>query len=184
MASETTIESTDQQTTKTVRVPGWANRAAHLIAYCTIPSALWRIGIILGVPMIYDHDWITRSRLDTLSGALYLLGLCLLSEILALLAFGLVRPWGEITPRWLGPAGGRRIPRLLPILIAGAAAVALCIVWTVGVPVAAITQTPFDPQATWGTASAVQLATYAPMMLWGPLLGALVIHYASRTSQR
>lgn len=158
-------------------VPRWARRAAHLIALCTIPSALWRIGIILGVPIGYDQAWINRSELDTTGGTAYLLFLCVLSEALALLAFGLVSPWGETCPRWTGPLAGKPIPCLLAVVPAALGSLALCAIWTIGVPYAAVTGTPFDPAMTTGPAVAVQLVAYAPMVVWGPLLAALTRHY-------
>ncbi|WP_433167978.1 hypothetical protein [Kribbella sp. CA-247076] len=154
-------------------VPAWAPVAAHVIALCTIPSALWRIGIIVGFPVGYDEGWIRRSELDTPHGAGYLLFLCVLSEALALLSFGLVHRWGEIVPAWLPGLGGRRIPRAATVVPAGLGALALIAVWTVGVPASALTGSTFDPEMTTGTPFTVQLVAYAPMTLWGPLLAAL-----------
>ncbi|MFB6725931.1 hypothetical protein ACFCV3_37520 [Kribbella sp. NPDC056345] len=151
-------------------VPAWAPLAAHIIALCTLPSALWRIGIIVGFPVGYDTGWIRRSELDTLHGGLYLTFLCVLSEVLALLAFGLIQRWGET------------VPRLVAVVPAAAGALGLIAVWTVGVPVAAITGTTFDSEMAAGTATTVQLLAYAPMAVWGPLLAALTWQYWHRRS--
>jgi hypothetical protein len=160
--------------------PTWARRAAHVIALCTLPATLWRLGIIVGVPVGYDPGWIERSELNTLDGAIYLLALCVVSEVLALGSFGLVQRWGELMPPWTLWLSGRRIPRVVPTVIAGVASAMLTIVWTGGVLFAAFTSSTFDERMTAGTATTVQLLAYAPMMLWGPLLGGLAVHYWRR----
>lgn len=176
----TSSRTTTSWTAKASGSPRWAILAAHTIAWCTIPSALWRIGIIVGIPHVYDQGWISRSHLDTPFGAVRMIMLCLISEGLALLAFGMVQRWGEVAPPWLGPLAGRRIPKRLPVILAGAGCIGLCLVWTIGVPMAWIAKTPFDPGMNWGTASMIQLATYLPMIIWGPLLAALTVQYARR----
>lgn len=162
-------------------VPSWAPVAAHIIALCTLPSALWRIGIIVGFPAGYDTGWIRRSELDTLHGALYLLFLCALSEALALLSFGLIQRWGETIPHWVpGRLAGRPLPRAVAAVPAALGSLSLIAVWTVGVPVAALTGSTFDADMATGTATTVQLIAYTPMVVWGPLLAALTWHYWRR----
>ncbi|MEV0290151.1 hypothetical protein AB0H36_38990 [Kribbella sp. NPDC050820] len=127
-------------------VPSWAPAAAHVIALCTIPSAVWRIGIIVRFPAGYDEGWIERSELNTLHGALYLLFLCVLSEALALLAFGLIQRWGDTYPDWLPTRfAGRPLPRLIAVIPAAASSLALTAIWTIGVPAAALTNAPSTP---------------------------------------
>lgn len=164
-------------------VPPWARICAHLIALCTVPAALWRIGIVAGIPYGYDQAWIHRSRLDTTFGDLRMIALCVVSEALALLAFGLVQRWGEIMPPWT-PMHGRRIPAWAPTVLAGMGAIGLIMVWTFGVAYAAATGTTFDADTAPGVPTTVQLVAYAPMAIWGPLLLALTIHYARRRATR
>lgn len=161
-------------------VPRWARTAAHVIAVCTIPASLWRLGIVLGVPVGYDLAWIRRSGLDTAFGGFRMVALCVLSELLALLAFGLVQRWGEVGPPWAFGLRGRAIPSWVPSSVAAVGALALIAVWTVGVPYAALSGTTFDAGTEPGPATAVQLAAYAPMVLWGPLLLALAVHHRER----
>ncbi|MGO1971849.1 MAG: hypothetical protein ACTH2Q_02720 [Propionibacteriaceae bacterium] len=179
---KTTRAKTARWTDTMPRSPRWAVRAAHLIAWCTVPSALWRIGIIIGIDGIYDQGWIEHSRLDTPFGGFRMILLCVITEALALLSFGLVQRWGEVAPPWLGPFAGRKIPRRVAIVVAGTGAIGLCFVWTIGVPMAWIAQTPFEPGMQWGTPSVIQLAGYAPMIIWGPLLAMLTVGYARRTA--
>lgn len=49
-------------------------------------------------------------------GTGYVLGLSVLSEAITLLALGLVRPWGEVLPRWVPLLGGRPLPRLAVVV--------------------------------------------------------------------
>ncbi|MQA81703.1 MAG: hypothetical protein GEV10_25035 [Streptosporangiales bacterium] len=165
-------------------MPGWARVAAHLIAVCTLPSAVWRLGIIVQFPFGYDAAWIHRSRLDTVFGDVRMILLCIVSELLALLAFGLVQRWGEVVPPWLPPLRGRRIPTWIPTVLAAVGGVGLTAIWTGGVAYAALTGTTFDVGTEPGLPTTVQLVSYAPMVIWGPLLLALTIHYCRRRVSR
>ena len=74
-------------------VPRWATTAAHLVALCALPSGRWRIPLALGFSMgmlegggaeAHVHRW----------ESLYVIGLSVVLESLALLTLGLVAPWG------------------------------------------------------------------------------------------
>lgn len=74
-------------------VPRWAVRVAHAIPLCVLPSGLWRVALVLGLAGYNtDYHWAVWERP-------YVIGLSVVSEGLALLALGLVRPWGEVVPR-------------------------------------------------------------------------------------
>ncbi|WP_129663846.1 hypothetical protein [Phytoactinopolyspora endophytica] len=166
--------------------PRWAIRAAHVISLVTLPAALWRLGIIVGIPWGYDRAWIERSQLDTLDGAAYLLGLSVVSEIAALCSYALVQRWGEVMPPWAWPLRGWAIPAWLPAVCGVLGGVAMTAMWTVGTAVLAMSGTAFDSQMEPGAATTVQLLAYAPMVVWGPLLLALSFQYSrrrARTSQ-
>lgn len=88
-------------------VPRWAVLAAHAVPLVTLPSGLWRIAVVAGVPLLPQavQDW---------GEGLYIVMLSVVAECLALLTLGLVRPWGEVVPRWIPLIGGRgcgRAPR-------------------------------------------------------------------------
>lgn len=163
--------------------PRWARRAARIISIVTLPAALWRIGIIVGIEWGYDHAWIERSQLDTLDGGAYLLGLSVVSELVALSAYALVQRWGEVMPPWAWPWHGRAVPPWLPVVCGVVGGVVLTAMWTVGIVAVAITGTPFDPQMQPGVATTVQLVAYAPMVVWGPLLLTLSLQYARRRAR-
>lgn len=156
--------------------PAWAVRAAHLIPLVTLPSGLWRIALVAGVPLgafapggepIRLHGW----------ESVYVVSLSVVAEAFALLALGLVRPWGEVFPRWLPWVGGRRVPPLFAEAAATAGGVAVTLIWG---------------YAAWGVlvngndlgfsplGFALLVACYAPLLLWGPLLLAVTAAYHHR----
>ncbi|MEU1025561.1 hypothetical protein ABZ366_26490, partial [Streptomyces sp. NPDC005904] len=89
-------------------VPPWARRAAVGAAWTNVPSALWRSAIAVGVPV-----GLAPAEYEQLGapgpGSLALVGLSLVSEVLAFLTLGLVRSWGEVWPRRLPGLAGRRV---------------------------------------------------------------------------
>ncbi|QLE70861.1 hypothetical protein FGW37_03925 [Streptomyces rectiverticillatus] len=159
-------------------VPRWAVLAAHAVPLVTLPSGLWRIALVAGLPVAApDGDM-------TVWGALYVLSLTAVSEALALLTLGLVRPWGEVVPRWIPLLGGRRVRPLAAVVPAllGATALAALAVWFVCAPYV-------NPeQAIWqGTAAqdALLAVCYVPLLAWPPLLTAVTIaYYRRRTGRR
>ncbi|MEU6484918.1 hypothetical protein [Streptomyces sp. NPDC046887] len=153
-------------------VPRWATTAARLAAGVTLPSGLWRVALVAGVPKVVP-------RIDAGAGErTYILGLSLATEGLALATLGLVRPWGEVVPRWVPGLGGRRIPVMVPVVVAGtgsAAVTALCgyavYQWAVRPPLG----TPLQ--------NTVVTVCYAPLLAWGPLLGAVTASYYRRRTR-
>ena len=155
-------------------VPRWAAVVAHLVPLTTLPSGLWRIAIALGFSLgMLDHGEPIEIRGWE---SVYLICLSLTIEGLALLAFGLVRPWGERAPRWFPVIGGRRVaPR--PVIVAAATGTVLVtfVALMFFVPGDSIS----DLEGT-GAGRAVAVACYLPLLLWGPLLGALTFAYFRR----
>lgn len=168
--------------TKTVPdVPRWANLAAHATLLATLPSGLWRIAMGLGIPVGF-----TAQGLDEFGipgwGTAYVFGLSLLAEALAFLTLGLVRPWGEVWPRWIPGLRGRRIPPLAAILPAAAGAITLTALGVQGLfgwaeAGSSMAAGSWEDSPVYGV---VMAACYAPLLLWGPLLAAVTVHYARR----
>lgn len=160
-------------------VPRWANVIAHVIPLLTLPSGLWRIGIALGLSMGTLDD---NGRPFHVEGwaAVYIFGISVVAEAVALTAFGLVRAWGEVVPRWIPLIGGRHVPPLAAVVPAVLGSLALILIWTYGfrdlffsfdgVPI------PFTNDA-WAT---LMIACYAPLNLCGPLLLLLTWAYYRR----
>ena len=154
----------------------WAVVAAHLVPLVVLPSSLWRLPVALGFGMGGFEDPRVPGWLS-----LYVLGLSLFSEGLALLTLGLVRPWGERVPSWMPLAGGRRVR---PFAAAGAAfagAAALMLLWGFAA-VQVVTGTDM-PLSHWGW-EALFLGCYAPLLLWGPLLAVVTVGYLRRRGLR
>jgi hypothetical protein len=161
-------------------VPRWATWAAHAVPLVVLPSGIWRLALGAGIPVGFSGSmaemfeapgWIT----------LYVTLLTVISEALALLTLGLVQPWGEVVPGWVPVLGGRRIPTM--------AAVVPAALGTLGVLWFSLTfvnewfnpdldypasENPDGFYAWWFGLS------YAPLVLWGPLLGAVTVHYYRR----
>ncbi|SCL57119.1 hypothetical protein [Micromonospora chersina] len=155
--------------------PAWAVRVAHLIPLIVLPSGLWRIALVAGLP-IGASAYGAPVR-PGVGESVYIVSLSLVSEGLALLSFGLVRPWGEVFAGWLPLVGGRPVPPRFAVTAATTGAVALTLIWG---------------YAAWGVVMdgndlaftppgfALLLACYAPLLLWGPLLLLLALAYHHR----
>jgi hypothetical protein len=174
-------------------VPRWARIAAFAIPLTVILSSAWRIAACV------FHAPITRGGLDPaelssgLPGvplALYVVLLSVVSELLAFTAVGLVSSWGEVFPRWIPGLRGRRVPVRLAVVPGALGAAALTLLWT-WAAVSMLLGLRIDGRPLSGSAAVsfgdwkglVAVAAYAPLLLWGPLLGALTISYWRRRRQ-
>ncbi|MER7547479.1 hypothetical protein [Actinomadura sp.] len=158
-------------------VPRWAYWVAHAIPLTVLPSGLWRIALGLGVPVGFAES----SELADFPhpiGTPYVFALSIVAESFALLALGLVRPWGEVFPHWFPRVGGRRVP--VPFAV-GAASLGAAAVTLIGVTGASgWNDAMADSESPHGFAGAVMTLAYAPFLAWGPLLAILTVHYWRR----
>lgn len=162
-------------------VPRWAERVAHAIPFLVLPSGLWRLAVALGFSMGMLND---AGETAVLRGwpALYVAVISVISEGVALTAFGLVRSWGEVVPAWLPVIGGRRVRPKAAIIPATIGSIALMLIWTVGFwSVWTGDQANQMASVPWAVVFA---ACYAPLNLWGPALLALTWAYRRRTALR
>ncbi|WP_017539630.1 hypothetical protein [Nocardiopsis halophila] len=109
-------------------------------------------------------------------GSVYVVGLSVVAEALALLTLGLIQPWGERLPRWVPFVGGRRI-RPGPAVAASLTGAALVALYNVGYVHTALKNPAGSPT---GADLWLMHACYAPMLLWPPLLVAVALHYRRR----
>jgi len=158
-------------------VPIWAYRLAHAIPFLTLPSGLWRLGLVFGSSMgVLDASG-NPARLDTVGGKVYVVCLSIFSELVALTALGLVQRWGEVAPRWIPFIGGRRVHPYAAIVPAVLGALSLIAIWTYGFRDAYTDHfIPFSSTA-W---KVLMLACYMPLNFWGPALLVLTWAYYRR----
>jgi hypothetical protein len=175
---ENTRVATDRSTTA-APVPRWVNVVAHVVPLTTLPSGLYRLALGLGVPVGFSGELAEVYRAPGWVITPYVIGLSLLSEGLALLTLGLVKPWGEVVPRRVPVLGGRVIPTALAAGTAALGAVAVTWVMLTSVLRWGIF-TSSDPDVPHGLARLVMNVSYAPLLAWGPLLAVVTVAYVVR----
>ncbi|MGW6919604.1 hypothetical protein ACWGB8_38240 [Kitasatospora sp. NPDC054939] len=162
-------------------VPRWAELAARAAVWSTVPSGLWRIVFGLGIPVGFSGETARIAAEHQPGwGTLYCVLLSVLTEALAFLTLGLVRPWGEVVPRWIPLIGNRRVRPLaaiVPAALGGAALTWLGLSSLLG----GWGEELSDPDAPQGLAGLVMTLCYLPLVAWGPLLLAVAADYARRT---
>ncbi|WP_031070098.1 hypothetical protein [Streptomyces sp. NRRL WC-3742] len=160
--------------------PRWAVWAAHAAALSTVPSGLWRIAMGFGLPVGYSEQVLRHTFRIPGVGSVAVIALSVVSEALALLTIGLVRPWGEVVPRWIPFIGGRRVRPLAAVVPAGLGALALTVLWGDGLDWWSTEHHP----AYEGVWLHIIGVAYMPLVLWGPLLGAVTVSYYRRHRPR
>lgn len=163
-------------------VPRWARTAALAVPLVVMPSGLWRILMV--------HEGAGEGAGDLpawLPVEVYVILLSVVSELLAFTAVGLIASWGEIWPRWMPVLRGRRVPPLAAAVPAALGALVLTALWTTAAitDVADVTlrgdaTSPDYPGEAGGWTAFLFYLCYAPLLLWGPLLGALTLAYCRR----
>lgn len=161
-------------------VPRWAHWAAILAALTPLPSSIWRIALGLGADAGFRGDLAELYNGPSWKLTPYVIVLSALSEAFAFLAIGLVRPWGEVAPRWIPFIGGKPVRPLAAIVPACLGAMLVTAITVAGLIGWNGAQNMGDPDAPHGAAATVMTACYAPLLLWGPLLSIVVIAYAMR----
>lgn len=175
-------------------VPRWARLAALAVPFIVLPSSVWRIAVCTFHLPIARDDLAAdpgSSGIPGLPLAVYVVVLSVVSELLAFAAVGLIARWGQVFPTWVPLLGGRRVAKPGAAIPAAAGAIVLTLLWTW---VAAsfllgrrIDGTPLTDNSVLGFGDwqgVLAVAAYAPLLLWGPLLGAVTIHYWRRRAAR
>ncbi|MFB7295784.1 hypothetical protein [Streptomyces rubiginosohelvolus] len=161
--------------------PRWAVRAAHVVAWSTVPSGVWRIALVLGVPVgVMEREEFLAGFPDhsPLIAMAYVLLIGAVAETASYLTLGLVRPWGEVVPGWIPFLGGRPVRHRLAVLAASLGALAVTVLWWVLFFGGLLTAPSPDPGVSAG--EVLFVASYAPLLLWGPLLAAVTWSYQRR----
>lgn len=163
----------------------WA-KVACWVAFCSVlPSALWRLAMLIGVETGFEYADLYRS---STAGMLYVLGLVALQLGAGALCLGLYQSWGERVPRWVPGLGGRVIPRLLPVVV-GALGNAMLYLVVVSILMLFSSRwlgltagpTPTDGMSA-GEVTVLALA-YAPLLVWPVALSVALVGYWARRAR-
>lgn len=128
----------------------------------TVPSAVWRVLMIVGLMPGTQELRQFEIAGDPALAYGYVFALSVVQLTTGFLTIGLVRPWGE---RFLG----RRVP-ITPVLVVATLG-GLAVVWLfdIGIIGALLAGQRPDAGLVSGVPLAIMVACYAPILLWGPL---------------
>ncbi|MEV6475203.1 hypothetical protein [Streptomyces sp. NPDC051657] len=162
-------------------VPRWATRLAHALPVLLLPSCLWRLPFALHFEMGQVHEsgmpayWLSIP---------YVLGLSVLTEVIAILTIGLVRGWGEVAPAWIPVIGGRRVRPMAAVVPAVLGGLILTLLFT-AVPIGGgrhlglfgVIESIEYANSAWKVLATVCVT---PIAAWGPITIVLAIAYYRR----
>jgi hypothetical protein len=152
----------------------WGRAAAYVAAAVPALYAVTRLAWLLGIPLGVSEGFLHELRV---SGAVWAgAGLGAFAVVGAVLTVGLVRPWGEVFPRWLVGLAGRRVPIMLAVVPASVVSV-----FVTSASLSLLTNGAFLSLLGTGGSAA------APMLLWplwGVALGAATLAYHLRRRGR
>lgn len=173
----------DTRTTLAPPPPPHGQRVlAHTIALLTLPSGLWRVAFVVGLPVTAAGGLAMLTTMERIQ----LVGLSLFVEMLALLALGLVQRWGEVVPGWVPVLRGRAVPRLVATVPAMLGALALTYMWTLAA--VRFADQVGDGSLDWMWPETWQktllVVCYLPLVAWGPLLAVLTVCYHRRRGRQ
>lgn len=144
----------------------WGRKVTIIAALMPLPYGLARLTWFTPWPIAFPEGagwgiWLTGI----------LLGFA--SEGGAILTRGLIRPWGEVWPRWVPALHGRPIPVAVPTFAALTASVML-----------ALLTVYFAGTIAGGEIDLLVIVAFVPLSLWGPLLAgaAMAYYYRRRTA--
>ncbi|OSC75626.1 hypothetical protein LEL86_30450 [Streptomyces sp. WA6-1-16] len=166
-------------------VPRWATRLAHALPLLLLPACLWRLPFAVHFEMGQVQ---TGGMPAYWLSVPYVLGLSVLTEVIAILTVGLVRGWGEAAPAWIPLIGGRRVRPLAAFVPAVLGGLILTVLFT-AVPLGddrsltlygVVDNVGYSSDA-WELLAAVCVA---PIAAWGPVTIALAIAYYRRRTAR
>lgn len=147
--------------------PRWMVWVCHVQPLLLLPSSLWRVAAVLRLPVGWDEPMPWYAPL-------YVVALGVVSEGLAALVIGFVRPWGVVFPSWVPRIGGERVPPAAAIVPASAASILLTWMSAQFLFGGRSFGEAGEPQAPW------MIALYAPILFWGPLLALATVGYCLR----
>ncbi|GGS12317.1 hypothetical protein GCM10010221_06110 [Streptomyces parvus] len=150
-----------------------------------LPACLWRLPFAVHFEMGQVQ---TGGMPAYWLSVPYVLGLSVLTEVIAILTVGLVRGWGEAAPAWIPLIGGRRVRPLAAFVPAVLGGLILTVLFT-AVPLGddrSLTLYGVVDNVGYSSDAWELLATVcvAPIAAWGPVTIALAIAYYRRRTAR
>lgn len=134
----------------------------------TVPSAVWRVLMIMGLlPGTAD------LRIAHTGDELYVWSLSLVQLVAGFLTIGLVRPWGE-------RIRGLKIPHWIPIASGIIGGCAVTYLFTIATVVGLANGSRPDQGLVHGDALVIMVLCYGPIVFWGPLELAAVFAFIRR----
>ncbi|MCZ2820963.1 hypothetical protein O2V63_11535 [Modestobacter sp. VKM Ac-2977] len=146
----------------------WGTVATWIAVAGPLPYALLRMTWLTPWPLGMPTDGVLEPQLR-----LFGLGLGFAALGGAVLTLGLIRPWGEVWPRWVPGLRGRPVPVRVPVLAGGVVAVALLAASPAFLAMAV-------EQLLAGDLGDAALVLVFPTLPWGLALAAAVTGYALR----
>jgi len=145
----------------------WGRWAVVVACLAPLPYEVTRVAWFLGVPLGITDDFL--RMMQATPGMLEVgLGCAVASALGGVLTRGLVRPWGEVYPRWIRFRAGRRVPPALAVVPAAVVAVVL-------VPAGLMNFRGGIVRDTWGLFLPGTL-----WLVWAAALGAAALTYHLR----
>ncbi|GAB2634041.1 hypothetical protein [Kribbella swartbergensis] len=146
----------------------WGFWATIVAVLCPMPYALLRMTWLLPNPIGFD-----AAELNAEPGIkLFGLGLGLIALMSGIVTLGLIRPWGEVWPRWIPFLAGRPVP-IKAAVVPGAVAATLLLVSS-----ASLAGMLWSPDAS--TAENLLYLLILPFPLWGASVGLATAAYYYR----
>lgn len=154
-------------------VPWWQQICAWAAFAVTVPSALWRVLMIVGLMPGTEELRGYELAGDPALGYGYVFGLSIVQLTCGFATVGLVRPWGS-------RLFGRAVP-VVPVVVAGVLG-GLAVTWLfdIGMVTAIAQGRRPDAGLVGGWPFVVMVACYLPILLWGPFVLVSVAAYARR----
>lgn len=166
-------------------VPRWATRLAHALPLLLLPACLWRLPFAVHFEMGQVQ---TGGMPAYWLSVPYVLGLSVLTEVIAILTVGLVRGWGEVAPAWIPLIGGRRVRPLAAFVPAVLGGLILTVLFTAAplgddrsLTLYGVVDNVGYISDAWELPATVCVA---PIAAWGPVTIALAIAYYRRRTAR
>ncbi|MCF6411435.1 hypothetical protein [Pseudalkalibacillus salsuginis] len=156
-----------------IKVERWGRWITYVAIIAPLFYDITRLAWLLGIPLgISGEQFQILKETGAISAGA---GLAFVSIGGAILTHGLISPWGEVFPKWIPFAGGKRVPPAVAIVPAGLVSVLITVM---GMQVVCDFKIS-DATPDWGAVTPLLL-----FPVWGIALGGAVVCYYYRRRVR